>query len=74
MSHEAVYIRVLCPRDKKDLARHRSHACAPSAPEVGRINLVGQHIQPSSWGWSVLVDRPEDLDDRRAPGALAGVA
>ena len=40
MSHEAVYTRVLRSCDKKDLARHRSHACVPSAPEVGRINLT----------------------------------
>lgn len=27
---------------------------------------------PSSWGWSALVDRPEDVDDRRVPGHWEG--
>ena len=58
MSHEAVYTRVLCPRDKENLARHRSHACVRSAPDTGRINLVGAAHPPRSWGWSALVDHP----------------
>ena len=46
--------------------------CARSAPDAGRINLVGAAHPPSSWGWSALVDRPEDVDDRRVPGHWEG--
>ena len=73
MSHEAVYTRVLYPLPASRIwPVHRSHACVRSAPDAGRINLVGAAHPPSSWGWSALVDRPEDVDDRRVPGHWEG--
>ena len=33
---------------------------------------MGAAHPPSSWGWSALVDRPEDVDDRRVPGHWEG--
>jgi len=67
-----IHTRVLCPRDKQDLARHRSQACVPDAPEVGRINLVVQRTQPSSWGWSALVEHPDQMQDRKGPPGAPG--
>ena len=59
------------PTGKQDLARHgimlRSKRTRRRPRQPG-----GAAHPPSSWGWSALVDRPEDVDDRRAPGALGG--
>ena len=45
--------------------------CAQSAPDAGRVARWGS-APIRSWGWSALVDRPEEVDDRRAPRALGG--
>lgn len=45
--------------------------CAQSAPDAGRVVRWGS-APIRSWGWSALVDRPEEVDDRRAPRALGG--
>ena len=71
MSHEAVYTRVLCPRDKENwpvtgvMLRSKRTRRRPRQPG-------GAAHPPSSWGWSALVDCPEEVDDRRAPRALGG--
>ena len=45
MSHEAVYTRVLCPRDKENWPVTGS-CCVQSAPDAGHVNLVGQRTHP----------------------------
>lgn len=45
--------------------------CARSAPDAGRVARWGS-APIRSWGWSALVDRPEDVDDRRVPGHWEG--
>ena len=45
--------------------------CAQSAPDAGRVARWGS-APIRSWGWSALVDRPEDVDDRRVPGHWEG--
>ena len=64
MSHEAVYTRVLCPRDKQELARHRSHAAleahqtqAASTWRVLRTHPVrgdGQHWLTAPRMWMIV--------------------
>ena len=70
VSHEAVYTRVLYP-----LPASRSwpvtgvmlvfEAHQRSAASTWRV----LRTHPGSWGWSALVDHPEGVADRRAPGA-----
>lgn len=70
MSHEAVYTRVLCPRDKENWPVTGS-CCARSAPDAGRVVRWGS--APIQFvGMVSIDDRPEDVDDRRAPRALGG--
>ena len=70
MSHEAVYTRVLCPRDKENwpvtgvMLRSKRTRRRPRSP-------VGQRTHPIV-GMVSIDDRPEDVDDRRVPGHWEG--
>ena len=70
MSHEAVYTRVLCPRDKENwpvtgvMLRSKRTRRRPRRP-------VGQRTHPIV-GMVSIDDRPEDVDDRRVPGHWEG--
>ena len=46
MSHEAVYTRVLYPLPASRIWPVTGSCCASDAPEVGRVNLVGQRTHP----------------------------
>ena len=71
MSHEAVYTRVLWPRDKENwpvtgvMLRSKRTRCRPRSP-------VGQRTHPVRGDGQHWLTAPEDVDDRRAPGALGG--
>lgn len=56
MSHEAVYTRVLCPRDKENWPVTGS-CCVQSAPDAGRVVRWGS-APIRSWGWSALMTAP----------------
>ena len=71
VSHEAVYTRVLYPLPASRIWPVTGSCCARSAPDAGRVARWGS-APIRSWGWSALVDRPEEVDDRRAPRALGG--
>ena len=46
MSHEAVYTRVLYPLPASRIWPVTGSCCARSAPDAGRVNLVGQRTHP----------------------------
>ena len=56
VSHEAVYTRVLCPRDKENWPVTGS-CCVQSAPDAGRVVRWGS-APIRSWGWSALMTAP----------------
>ena len=70
MSHEAVYTRVLCPPERRT-GPSRDHA-ALEAHQTQAASTWWGSAPIRSWGWSALVDRPEDVDDRRVPGHWEG--